>query len=651
MLVSVGERISNALCAMAIRDLGHEAVSLTGSQAGIVTDTVARQGEDRRGARTAAARRARPRPHRPRRRLPGRLDRPRGDDARARRLRHDRGRARGGARRRRARSTPTSKASSPPTRASSRTRCKLTAVSYEEMLEMAATRRARDDGAVGRDRAQVRCAAPRALRVRRQARERGSARRTSWCSRRRSSPASRTTPPRPRRRFSRVPDEPGIAARVFRALADAGVNIDMIVQNVSADGHTDITFTLPKTDLADRGADPRRSSRSRSASSGVVYDADIAKVSPRRRGDEEPSGRRGRHVRGARGRRHQHRDHLDVVDPDLLRRPRRRRRARGAARCTRSSGCSPRSASMSEPRIAVVGATGAVGQVTLRLLRERGYERRARLRVGAVGRARRSTAAARSRRRRPRRSRRATSTSRSSPSARPRRASSCRTPCAAAPSVVDKSSAYRLEPGIPLVVPEVNGARALEHDGIVANPNCCTIPLTCVLKPLHDAAGLRRVRVSTYQSVSGAGAQRMEQLRARAAGRARPRDGLDWDGDETDEESKIRAETQKILELPDLPLSATTVRVPMLVGHAEAVWIELEDPLSAEQATRAAARRAVGARRRRADARARPRRPTRCSSAGSAPTAPPRTASCSSSRATTSSRAPRSTPSRSPSCC
>src|SRR5207247_3948148 len=71
---------------------------------------------------------------------------------------------------------------------------------------------------------------------------------------------------------------------------------------------------------------------------------------------------------------------------------------------------------------------------------------------------------------------------------------------------VDKSAAYRLEPGIPLVVPEVNAARALEHNGIVANPNCCTIPLTCVLKPLHDAAGLVRVRVSTYQSVSGAGA-------------------------------------------------------------------------------------------------------------------------------------------------
>jgi aspartate-semialdehyde dehydrogenase len=151
---------------------------------------------------------------------------------------------------------------------------------------------------------------------------------------------------------------------------------------------------------------------------------------------------------------------------------------------------------------------------------------------------------------------------------------------------VDKSSAYRLEPGIPLVVPEVNGGRALENDGIVANPNCCTIPLTCVLKPLHEAVGLKRVRVSTYQSVSGAGAQRMEQLRNEPPEQHNLGMDWTWDGDETDEESKLRAETRKIMELPDLPISATTVRVPVLVGHAEAVWIELEDALSPEQATK-----------------------------------------------------------------
>jgi aspartate-semialdehyde dehydrogenase len=135
-------------------------------------------------------------------------------------------------------------------------------------------------------------------------------------------------------------------------------------------------------------------------------------------------------------------------------------------------------------------------------------------------------------------------------------------------------------------VPEVNGARVAEHEGILANPNCCTIPLACVLKPLHDAAGLRSVRVSTYQAASGKGAARAEQLKHE---RVEEHDvGFDWtwEGDETDEESKIRAETQKILELPELPISATTVRVPVLVGHAEAVWIELEDSLGPEQAER-----------------------------------------------------------------
>src|SRR5207237_2529120 len=155
---------------------------------------------------------------------------------------------------------------------------------------------------------------------------------------------------------------------------------------------------------------------------------------------------------------------------------------------------------------------------------------------------------------------------------------------------VDKSAAYRLEPGIPLVVPEVNGERALEHDGIVANPNCCTIPLTCVLKPLHEEAGLVRVRLATYQSVSGAGAQRMEQLRTEPA--VEHNLVMDWsfEGDESDEESKLRAETRKIMELPELPLSATCVRVPVLVSHCESVWVETERPLAPERAREPLAR-------------------------------------------------------------
>jgi aspartate-semialdehyde dehydrogenase len=141
-----------------------------------------------------------------------------------------------------------------------------------------------------------------------------------------------------------------------------------------------------------------------------------------------------------------------------------------------------------------------------------------------------------------------------------------------------------LEDGVPLVVPEVNGARAREHDGIVANPNCCTIPLTMALKPLDAAAGLARVRVSTYQSMSGAGAQRMQELRDTPSADGDLAMDWDFDGEEFEEESKLRAEARKILELPDLPISATCVRVPVLVGHAEAVWIETENALSADGA-------------------------------------------------------------------
>jgi aspartate-semialdehyde dehydrogenase len=234
-----------------------------------------------------------------------------------------------------------------------------------------------------------------------------------------------------------------------------------------------------------------------------------------------------------------------------------------------------------EPAIGVVGATGAVGRVALALLRERGYDN---VRAFASS-----------------RSAGAEIDGLAVEEATPETlaagdldlclfsvgtaASRELVPHAVRGGVVaiDKSSAYRLQDGVPLVVPEVNGDRALEHDGIVANPNCCSIPLTCVLKPLHDAAGLARVRVATYQSASGAGASRMEQLRAQD-----PADGnleMDWDfdGEEFDEEAKIRGETRKILELPDLPVSASCVRVPVMVGHAESVWVETADELSPEQ--------------------------------------------------------------------
>ncbi len=244
---------------------------------------------------------------------------------------------------------------------------------------------------------------------------------------------------------------------------------------------------------------------------------------------------------------------------------------------------------MTATRIGVVGATGAVGTITLSLLAERGYET-----VRAFASARSAGGTVRF-------GGRELPVEEATPQALGAgdldlclfsvgtSASRELVPHAAAAGAlcVDKSSAYRLVDGYPLVVPEVNGARvldALERDRIVANPNCCTIPLTCVLKPLHDAAGLERVHVATYQSVSGAGAQRMEQLRAEDPADHDLVMDWSWEGDESDEEAKLRAEARKILELPTLPLSATCVRVPVMVGHSEAVWVELARDLSADAA-------------------------------------------------------------------
>jgi aspartate-semialdehyde dehydrogenase len=148
---------------------------------------------------------------------------------------------------------------------------------------------------------------------------------------------------------------------------------------------------------------------------------------------------------------------------------------------------------------------------------------------------------------------------------------------------IDKSDAYRLADGVPLVVAGVNDD-VLDHDDIVANPNCSAIQLSCLLKPLADDVGLARVRVSTYQSASGAGEAGIERLSATAPGEADL--AMDWelDGDEFSEEAKLRDETRKILSLPGLPLQANCVRVPVMVGHAQAVWVETIEPLTPSHA-------------------------------------------------------------------
>jgi len=232
------------------------------------------------------------------------------------------------------------------------------------------------------------------------------------------------------------------------------------------------------------------------------------------------------------------------------------------------------------PTIGVVGATGAVGSVAVELLERRGYED---VRLFASARSAGTRIGGRT-------------VEEATPEALERgdvdvflfsvgtSASRELVPHAVAGGAVavDKSSAYRLDPRYPLVVPEVNGERAT--GSIIANPNCCTIPLTCVLKPLHEAAGLARVRLATYQSMSGAGAKNMERLRSQPPDEHDLLMEWEFDGDEFDEESKLREETRKIMELPDLPVQATCVRVPVMVGHAEAVWVETEDALEPEQA-------------------------------------------------------------------
>jgi aspartate-semialdehyde dehydrogenase len=174
--------------------------------------------------------------------------------------------------------------------------------------------------------------------------------------------------------------------------------------------------------------------------------------------------------------------------------------------------------------------------------------------------------------------------------------------------VVDKSTAFREDPDVPLVVPEVNAGALAGHPGIVASPNCSTIQLVLPLRALEDLSPLRRVIVSTYQSVSGTGREAVEELRRQSAEvlqglPVRPEvyphpiafnvlphiDAFEADG-YTREEMKLVNETRKILGRPDLALSATTVRVPVEVGHSEAVWVETEDPVGPDEAREAMAR-------------------------------------------------------------
>jgi aspartate-semialdehyde dehydrogenase len=173
----------------------------------------------------------------------------------------------------------------------------------------------------------------------------------------------------------------------------------------------------------------------------------------------------------------------------------------------------------------------------------------------------------------------------------------------AGPIVIDNSSAWRMDPDVPLIVPEVNPDDALwaHKKNIIANPNCSTAQLVVALKPLHDAARIKRVVVSTYQSVSGAGKAGMDELwdqtkaifvlgptephtfPKQIAFNVIPFIGAFRDDGFTDEEAKMWTETQKMID-PNIKLTVTCVRVPVMVGHSESVNIEFETPLDEDEA-------------------------------------------------------------------
>ena len=172
--------------------------------------------------------------------------------------------------------------------------------------------------------------------------------------------------------------------------------------------------------------------------------------------------------------------------------------------------------------------------------------------------------------------------------------------------MIDNSSAFRMDDDVPLVVPEVNGDDAFNAPrNIIANPNCTTIQMVVALKPINDLSPIRRVRVSTYQAASGAGAAAMDELTHQYSEIAEgkeptvekftyqlaynviPHIDVFQDNGYTKEEMKMFHETRKIMHAPELSVSATCVRVPVMRAHSEAIWVETEQPVSVEEARKA----------------------------------------------------------------
>ncbi|MDE7092104.1 MAG: aspartate-semialdehyde dehydrogenase, partial [Muribaculaceae bacterium] len=173
-------------------------------------------------------------------------------------------------------------------------------------------------------------------------------------------------------------------------------------------------------------------------------------------------------------------------------------------------------------------------------------------------------------------------------------------------TMIDNSSAFRMDADVPLVVPEVNGDDAFQAPrNIIANPNCTTIQMVVALKPINDLSPIRRVHVATYQAASGAGATAMDELINQTAQLSRgeeptiekfayqlafnviPHIDVFTDNGYTKEEMKMYNETKKIMHAPDLNVSAMCVRVPVMRAHSEAIWVETERPISVAEARRA----------------------------------------------------------------
>jgi len=254
--------------------------------------------------------------------------------------------------------------------------------------------------------------------------------------------------------------------------------------------------------------------------------------------------------------------------------------------------------------VAVVGATGAVGQTTLKILEERKFPVRE-LRAFASARSKGKTVAFKGEPIQvepvgPDSFKGVEIAFFSAGSAQAKEYAPHAVKAGAV--VIDKSSAFRMDPQVPLVVPEINADATRGHRGIVACPNCTSIVTVMPLKPLHDAGRLRRVVATSYQAVSGAGVNGVEELRRQTLAWARGEaltpeffphqiafnviPGIDKFADNgyTGEEMKLVNEVRKILELPDLPVSPTTVRVPVFTAHSVAVNAETEIKLSRERA-------------------------------------------------------------------